>query len=164
MNFLLYWEVNQIFIEDQCQQKDDFFSMSLNCNSVVCVRNDDAVFCCFKISLMIGNKTFGNYAICKINDTGCHAKPYKKVESSNVLKGRIKIHKIFICDNGYSQSSCDKRIYCWVFVFSRQKYWKSTSVNILPCRYYAQTQMVTSLASILMTPRCISWIKRKQYL
>lgn len=42
---------------------------------------------------MIGNKTFGNYAICKIDDTGCHAKPDKKVESSNVLKGRIKIHR-----------------------------------------------------------------------
>lgn len=72
-----------------------YFLMSFNCDSVVCIGHDDAVYLVvvLKISYMIGNKTFGNYAICKIDDTGCHAKPYQTAESSNVLKGRIKIHK-----------------------------------------------------------------------
>lgn len=71
-----------------------YFLMSFDCDSVVCMDHDAAAYLVVVLeSVFILDKKFTIYNICTIDDTGCHTKPSRSFESSNVTKGRMKIIK-----------------------------------------------------------------------
>lgn len=86
--------------------------MSFSCDSDVCM-GDDATAYLVVILKHCYDNSYHRYTIRSKNDTGC----YTKTSSNNQLllcqERSNKNTQILICDNGYSQSSGDKRIYSY---------------------------------------------------
>lgn len=71
------------------------FFVSFDCYSVSCMGHDASAYLVvvLKQFVTVNDKKIPRYSICTIDDTGCYLKPPISFDSSNITRGRMKVHK-----------------------------------------------------------------------